>query len=243
MEPTVLRRDMLRQALASILPLAAAPLALSLPAQAALFDFDFEDQPAAATDAAQFTSRDITENGLTASISRASGRAFSFTDLSAAGGCLFNCAPASWERRTLSPFTAEEENDYFLIELSQLVSSVSIQAGDKNVDADDARLELYDGSGNLLASIAASQNGAASIPGDLLTLSASVTGNSVRSIRLYGGSTTGTVPEPNSLFWDNLSIRSIDGTPAPVPAPLPLLGAGAAFGFSRKMRRRIRSVT
>lgn len=27
----------------------------------------------------------------------------------------------------------------------------------------------------------------------------------------------------------------------PVPAPLPLLGAGAAFGFSRKLRKRIRS--
>jgi hypothetical protein len=28
----------------------------------------------------------------------------------------------------------------------------------------------------------------------------------------------------------------------PVPGPLPLLGAGAAFGFSRKLRRRIKSV-
>jgi len=30
--------------------------------------------------------------------------------------------------------------------------------------------------------------------------------------------------------------------PAPVPSPLPILGAGAAFGFSRKLRRRIRTV-
>lgn len=29
--------------------------------------------------------------------------------------------------------------------------------------------------------------------------------------------------------------------PAPVPGPLPLLGAGAAFGFSRQLRKRIKS--
>jgi hypothetical protein len=34
--------------------------------------------------------------------------------------------------------------------------------------------------------------------------------------------------------------RQADVTPASVPAPLPLLGAGAAFGFSRKLRQRVK---
>lgn len=33
---------------------------------------------------------------------------------------------------------------------------------------------------------------------------------------------------------------TVDYVPAPVPAPLPFLGAGAAFGWSRRLRRRIR---
>jgi hypothetical protein len=238
---------MLRQALANILPLAAAPLALSLPAQAALFDFGFEDQPGAATNTAQFTSRDITKDGLTASISRPNGTSFSFTNelqpLASGGACLFSCAPSSWGARSLSPFAAETVTDYFTVEFSQLVSSVSIQAGDKNEDPDEARLELYDINGSLLASTSLNQTGAASIPDDILGFSLSRSSNEIKSIRLYGGSVSGTNPRPNSLFWDNLSVRVIDPTVSPVPAPLPLLGAGAAFGFSRKIRRRIRSIT
>lgn len=242
---TVLRRDMLRQALASILTLAAAPLALSLPAQAALFNFDFEDQPEAATGAEQFTSRDITKDGLTASIGRPNGAFFSFANLQPQpnGECLFSCAPSSWGARTLSPFAAENVNDYFTVEFSQLVSAVSIEGGDKNEDPDEARLELYDSNGVLLASTSLNQTGTASIPDDILGFSLSRSSNEVKSIRLYGGSVSGTNPRPNSLFWDNLSVRIIDPTVSPVPAPLPLLGAGAAFGFSRKIRHRIRSIS
>jgi hypothetical protein len=39
-----------------------------------------------------------------------------------------------------------------------------------------------------------------------------------------------------------LSINSDDQcSPVPVPAPLPLLGVGAAFGYSRKLRKRIKT--
>ena len=34
--------------------------------------------------------------------------------------------------------------------------------------------------------------------------------------------------------------RQADGTPTSVPAPLPMVGVGAAFGFSRKLRQRIK---
>jgi hypothetical protein len=34
--------------------------------------------------------------------------------------------------------------------------------------------------------------------------------------------------------------RQADGTPTSVPAPLPMVGVGAAFGFSRKLRQRVK---
>jgi hypothetical protein len=47
-------------------------------------------------------------------------------------------------------------------------------------------------------------------------------------------------------FYDNFGgyavqvYRQADGTPTSVPAPLPMVGVGAAFGFSRKLRQRIK---
>jgi hypothetical protein len=38
-----------------------------------------------------------------------------------------------------------------------------------------------------------------------------------------------------------ININQLPPTPLPVPGPLPLLGAGAAFGFSRRLRRQIKS--
>jgi len=41
---------------------------------------------------------------------------------------------------------------------------------------------------------------------------------------------------------DGLSIaQQSDPTPSAVPGPLPLFGAARAFGFSRKLRRRLRT--
>ncbi len=37
------------------------------------------------------------------------------------------------------------------------------------------------------------------------------------------------------------STLSVYTAPAPVPGPLPLFGAGAAFGWSRRLRRRVKS--
>ncbi|MEB3335489.1 MAG: hypothetical protein VKP70_10955, partial [Cyanobacteriota bacterium] len=36
-------------------------------------------------------------------------------------------------------------------------------------------------------------------------------------------------------------VNAITQTVSQVPGPLPILGAGAAFGFSRKLRARIKS--
>lgn len=56
---------------------------------------------------------------------------------------------------------------------------------------------------------------------------------SVKSISF--GLPNGQPTNQGSFGIDNLTIGS------PVPGPLPLLGAGAAFGFSRKLRKRIKS--
>lgn len=47
-------------------------------------------------------------------------------------------------------------------------------------------------------------------------------------------------------FYDNFGgytvqvYRQADGTPTSVPAPLPMVGVGAAFGFSRRLRQRVK---
>ena len=222
---------------ALLFSLAVLPLGLVFtppPAEAASFTFDFEDQPAEAINASQFTSLTLTSGTLQATITRPNSTPFSITDLSPSGGCLVACAPTEWGSRTLSPFAAESTNDYFLVEFSQAVAGVSIETGDRNVDADTATLELYSSVG-LLGSTTQSQNSSASIPDNFLTLSLS--DNQVTSIRLYGGSS----PNFNSLFWDNLKVTTVDA-PSKVPAPLPLAGAALAFRFSRKLRHRLREV-
>ncbi len=62
-----------------------------------------------------------------------------------------------------------------------------------------------------------------------------------------GRSITSSVTSTDTAtFTDNTLTRSSSPVPAPptpsAPGPLPLLGAGAAFGFSRKLRQRIKFV-
>lgn len=56
------------------------------------------------------------------------------------------------------------------------------------------------------------------------------------------GIPTGGATDLNSATFSGQIYLSYQYTsPDPVPGPLPILGAGAAFGFSRKLRQRIRS--
>ena len=47
--------------------------------------------------------------------------------------------------------------------------------------------------------------------------------------------------EPDNSLWNSLSFTP--ASPASVPGPLPLFGAGAAFGWSRRLRRKIKATT
>jgi len=48
------------------------------------------------------------------------------------------------------------------------------------------------------------------------------------------------VPGGKLTFLQDTFTQARDIPPVPVPVPLPLLGAGAAFGFSRRIRSRIK---
>ena len=84
----------------------------------------------------------------------------------------------------------------------------------------------------------------------------SVTGNNGPAITSLGApaSTVSTSPTvTTATFTGSLSVTAgniqqvnstitsqTQGSPVPTPGPLPLLGAGAAFGFSRRIRSRIK---
>jgi hypothetical protein len=58
---------------------------------------------------------------------------------------------------------------------------------------------------------------------------------------VQGNTTIDTVISPsNPLFVYAQATLYTDPTPAAAPGPLPLFGAAAAFGFSRKLRKRIK---
>jgi hypothetical protein len=49
-------------------------------------------------------------------------------------------------------------------------------------------------------------------------------------------------PGDPSYIGDTISVQvNASGSPASVPGPLPILGVTATFGFSRKLRKRIKN--
>ena len=95
--------------------------------------------------------------------------------------------------------------------------------------------------------------------GDFYIDSTYVSGSAISSSSTFNGITlaslgmptsgilgTWTVFEPGErklTYFDTISVQvnaSSSGSPANVPGPLPILGLAAAFGFSRKLRKRIK---
>jgi hypothetical protein len=94
--------------------------------------------------------------------------------------------------------------------------------------------------------------------GDFYLDSTYVSGSPISSSSTFSGITLASLGMPNSgilgtwtvfkpgeksTYFGTISVQvtaSSSGSPANVPGPLPILGLAAAFGFSRKLRKRIK---
>jgi hypothetical protein len=211
------------------LALATAPSAHAVPVL-----FDFEELSAGA-----FTTLQMTRPGYTITVSRTSGFAFEIANIS----ITTPPPPAGWGQRTLSPFNYFYVNDGFLFDISAPVSSISIETADYGADFADGStfddivsLTAYDslgGTGNVLDSM--TLNWGAQGPPAVAVLT--TTAPFIKSIVALGGNTPFF---PASMYWDNLRINP-HNVPD-VPGPLPVFAVGVAFGYSRKLRHRIKSL-
>jgi hypothetical protein len=61
-----------------------------------------------------------------------------------------------------------------------------------------------------------------------------------RTYRIPSGPVQNAVPAPDAVVTYAQATLYTAPAPAPAPGPLPLFGAAAAFGFSRKLRKRIK---
>jgi hypothetical protein len=82
-------------------------------------------------------------------------------------------------------------------------------------------------------------------PGDPIFSRSTFSGITLASLGMTTPGTLGTWtlfdPNDSSYVGDTISVQvNAGGSPANVPGPLPILGLAAAFGFSRKLRKRIK---
>ena len=88
-------------------------------------------------------------------------------------------------------------------------------------------VEFYDSAATRLGTLGLSPNGNAGA-----LLSAASDGNLFSQV---------VIKSDSGVDFAIAQLRYGKGTPPPVPGPLPLFGAAAAFGFSRKLRKRIKA--
>jgi hypothetical protein len=80
-------------------------------------------------------------------------------------------------------------------------------------------------------------------PTEIKTTGASHSANDSFVVQLLGTSASWSFDDfgPGSSVARSVAFTAgVDFAPASVPGPLPLVGAGVAFGFSRRLRRRIK---
>ena len=83
------------------------------------------------------------------------------------------------------------------------------------------------------------------VSGATINSSSTFSGISLASLGMTTSGTLGTWtlvdPGDPSYIGDTISVQvNASRSPASVPGPLPILGLAAAFGFSRKLRKRIK---
>ena len=84
------------------------------------------------------------------------------------------------------------------------------------------------------------------VSGATINSSSTFTGITLASLGMPNSGTLGTWtlydPGDSSYIGDTISVQvNASASPASVPGPLPILGLAAAFGFSRKLRKRIKA--
>jgi hypothetical protein len=173
----------------------------------------------------------ITETaaGLTATFSRP-GNTFAIADISSFGG------PPSFGQRTLSPFN-NTSNNAFLVNFSAGLSSLSLQAGDFDADADVITLQIFsglNGTGTNLGSMSINYAASATFPNDVVTLALS-SGVPILSATFIGGSPS----FPNSIYFDNVVATPVPGPIAGAGLPGLILAGGGLLGWWRRRQKTV----
>lgn len=165
--------------------------------------FDFESEFATAVPrTGAYSSLSITKSGLKADISRPGGR-FDIVQ---------NVGPdqvksSSFGSKSLDPFFQETRNTPFVINFSSPISRANVEMGDYGQDSPDTLiLRAYsqpNASGNLIDSSRRKLFTNPSSPFAFRSRELVVSGDSIRSLELIGGSSS----FPNSVFYDNIQAR------------------------------------
>ncbi|MFM7640271.1 MAG: hypothetical protein ACKO45_01760 [Cyanobium sp.] len=159
---------------------------------------------------------------------------FGFTGITPVGGDVFNLAGFSNGAGQVS--LSFSPNRVVDIPSAQFTYTATLSGG----------LSFNKAQANLTGSTLGGGNYSTTLSAPQLPISATSTGGAGSFQNFTPGLTSQTFTQVYSFDFvnDPDDLASVGGSfTAEVPAPLPLFGAAAAFGFSRKLRSRIRSAS
>lgn len=207
----------------------ASLLCLARPVSAALVvTIDFEALPLSSMN----DSLTISSGVLVVEITRDQGTPFNIDDT----------GTAAFGSRSLSPFNGQNgaaADDWFVFNLSEPVTSISLAMGDFGGDGDNLFLEAYTDR-NLQGLVRFDEggllSGGSSFGYQTLEVQADTVATSFQSFRAIGGEGSW----PNSVYYDNFAFQT---TAVPEPSSLSALGAGLLAWCGWRSRTRARKAT